>query len=101
AHSMKSSDEGTVDFIQRLFDRNPDCITELLDSSNRSRLFFMELAAYQRLQELVANLFSANMDRRRFGLNLINSGLPLDLSKDLLKNISEPHLALGLLQIRF
>ena len=101
AHSMKSSDEGTVDFIQRLFDRHPESFTELLDRSNRSLLFFMELAAYPRLQELVANLFSANMDRRRFGLSLINSGLPLNLSKDLLKNTSERHLALGLLQIRF
>jgi hypothetical protein len=90
-----------VDFIQRLFDRHPECFEQLLDRSNRSLLFFMELATYPRLQELVANLFSANMDRRRFGLSLINSGLPLNLSKDLLKSTSELHLALGLLQIRF
>lgn len=101
ASSMKSNNEDTVDFIQRLYDRHPECFTQLLDRSNRSLLFFMELAAYPRLQELMANLFSAKMNRRRFGLSLINSGLPIDLSKQLLKNTSEWHLALGLLQMRF
>jgi len=101
AHSIRSGDEEGVDFIQRLYDRHPESFTLLLDHSNRSLSFFMELAAYPRLQELIANLFSERMDRRRFGLSLINSGLPLELPEKLLNKTSEWHLALGLLQIRF
>jgi hypothetical protein len=97
---LKSGEHDAADFLGILFDRNPKGFRELVNPSNRSRLFYTELATWTDLPKLLFELFSPEMPRRRLALNLINSGLPLNLPKEQIKALPEHRMALAILQIR-
>jgi hypothetical protein len=97
---FQKSEEGTTDFLVRLNDSNPVGVRRLLDPFSRSGMAFRELAGWSGLPTLLLELFSSSMSRRRLGLSLINSGLPVMLDKAALASLPDSNIALGLLQIR-
>ncbi len=97
---FQKSEEITTDFLVRLNDSNPSGVRRLLDPHSHSGSAFRELAGWQGLPTLQMELFSSSMSRRRLGLSLINSGLPIALEQSALAALPESNIALGLLQIR-
>lgn len=97
---LKEDREDVASLLQKLFDSNKSALTSILKDHDGGGELRDALAQWEKLPELIAELFAPAMNRRRFALCLINSGLSARLPREL-DEVPDERLALGILQLRF